>query len=55
MGGKLPEAIWFMVFQDGRAIGNPDALVIEIHFTGLTVTRNFLWASAGEERAMEHA
>jgi hypothetical protein len=55
MRGKPAQAIWIMVFQDRRTIGNPDALPIEINLTGRWMTSGLLWASARKERTMEHA
>src|ERR1039458_1477096 len=55
MRGKPTEAIWFMVFQDRRTIGNPDALPIKVHFTGRRVASCFLRSSARKEWTMEHA
>src|ERR1039458_3803301 len=49
------QTLRFRAIQRGRTIGNPDALVIEIHFTGLTMASSFFWTSAGKERTVEHA
>jgi hypothetical protein len=55
MRGKLAQAIWFMVFQNRRAIRNPDALPIEINLSGRRVASCFLRSSSGKEWTMKHA
>jgi len=54
MRGKLSQAIWFMVFQGRRAIGNPDAFPIEINLTGRWMASGLLWTSARKKRTVEH-
>ena len=51
---KQAEAIVFTALQDHRAVGNPDALMIEIHYPPLGLAGCFLGTSAGKERSMEH-
>jgi hypothetical protein len=55
MRGKPAQAIWFTAFQDRRAIGDPDALPIEIHLTGGWLASGLLWTSARKERTVEHS
>jgi hypothetical protein len=54
MRGKPTQAIWFTVFQDRRAIRNPDALPIEINLTGRRMASGLLWTSSRKKRTMEH-
>jgi hypothetical protein len=54
MRGKLTQAVWFTAFQDRRAIGNPDALPIEINLTGSRMASGLLWTSARKKRTVEH-
>ena len=47
------EMMRFEALQGHRAVGNPDAFMIEIHHPGLGLAGGFLGTSAGEKRAME--
>src|SRR5271165_3887102 len=49
---KQPHLIRFEAVQGHRAIGNPDAFVIEIDEQGLGLAGNFLGTGAGEKRPM---
>jgi hypothetical protein len=52
---ELAQPLRFRAFQRGRAIGNPDTLVIEIHLTGLAMASSFFWTRTGKKRTVEHA
>lgn len=43
----------FEVIQRHRAVGYPDALMLEVHHPGRTLAGGFLGTRAGEERSME--
>ena len=52
MKGKLAGAKWLMV-KCHLAIRNPDALPIDIHFTGRRAAGGFLGTGAWEKRPVE--
>lgn len=54
MGSKPAKAMRVKTLQSHWAIGDPDALPIEIHLAGCGATDSFLRSSAGEERPMKH-
>src|ERR1035437_9498309 len=55
MRSESAEPIDPLVWHRGLAVGNPDALPIEIHVTGSGVAGSLLRSRAGKKRSVEHA
>ena len=47
------EVMRFDAIQGDRAVGNPDALMLEVHHPGRALTSGFLGTRAREEGPME--
>ena len=45
---RRPNVVQFRALQRGGAVGNPNTLVIKVHFMACMLGCNFLWTSAGK-------
>jgi hypothetical protein len=50
---KLAEVTWSAGLQGKRSVGDPDALAIEVHFSGFGVAGGLLGTSSGKQRPVE--
>src|ERR1700683_3532800 len=50
---KLVDVIWPTGLEGKRAVGNPDAFAIKVHFTGRFIAGGFLGTSSGKQRPVE--